>query len=55
MPPGGFEASQAASHRLNAVVMADGARNVTIEDCEFGHFGRYGVWFRQGCRDLHAT
>jgi len=31
--------------------MADGARNVTIQDCEFGHFGRYGVWFRKGCRN----
>jgi len=50
MPPGGFEASQAASP-IDAVVMADGAHNVTLEDCEFGHFGRYGVWFRQGCRD----
>ncbi len=50
MPPGGFEASQAASP-IDAVVMADGARNVTIEDCEFGHFGRYGVWFRKGCQD----
>jgi len=50
MPPSGFEASQAASP-IDAVVMADGARNVTIEDCEFGHFGRYGVWFRKGCRD----
>ena len=49
-PPGGFEASQAASP-IDAVVLADGARNVTIEDCEFSHFGRYGVWFRQGCRD----
>jgi hypothetical protein len=50
MPPGGFEASQAATP-IDAVVMADGARHVTIEDCEFGHFGRYGVWFRKGCRD----
>ena len=50
MPPGGYEASQAASP-IDAVVMVDGARDVTIEDCEFGHFGRYGVWFRQGCRD----
>jgi len=50
MPPGGFEASQAASP-IDAMVMADGARNVVIEDCEFGHFGRYGVWFRKGCRD----
>ena len=48
-PPGGFEASQAASP-IDAVVLADGARNITIEDCEFSHFGRYGVWFRKGCR-----
>ncbi|NQU22059.1 MAG: right-handed parallel beta-helix repeat-containing protein [Candidatus Nealsonbacteria bacterium] len=49
-PPGGFEASQAAAP-LEAVVMVDGARNVTIEDCEFGHVGIYVVWFRKGCRD----
>jgi hypothetical protein len=50
MPVGGFEASQAASP-IDAVVMADGARNISIIDCEFGHFGRYGVWFRKGCKD----
>ncbi len=50
MPPGGFEASQAAAP-IDAVVMADGTRNVTIQDCEFGHFGRYGVWFRKGCQN----
>ncbi|MHC4743577.1 MAG: right-handed parallel beta-helix repeat-containing protein, partial [Planctomycetota bacterium] len=50
LPEGGFEASQAASP-IDAVVMADGARNVTIEGCEFSHFGRYSVWFRKGCRD----
>jgi len=49
-PPEGFEASQAASP-IDAVVMADGARNVTIQDCEIAHVGRYVVWFRRGCRD----
>jgi hypothetical protein len=49
-PPEGFEASQAASP-IDAVVMADGARNITIEDCEIAHIGRYVVWFRRGCRD----
>ena len=49
-PPGGFEPAQAAAP-IEAVVLADGARNVTIEDCEFGHFGLYGIWFRKGCRD----
>lgn len=47
-PPGGFEAAQAASP-IDAVVMLDGARHVQIRDCEFAHFGRYGVWFRNGC------
>ncbi|MDP6635544.1 MAG: right-handed parallel beta-helix repeat-containing protein [Phycisphaerae bacterium] len=47
-PPGGFEASQAASP-IDAVVIADGARNVTIEDCEIAHIGTYAVWFRKGC------
>ena len=49
-PPAGFEAAQAASP-IEAVVMADGARHVTFDDCEFGHVGIYGVWFRKGCRD----
>jgi hypothetical protein len=47
-PPEGFEASQAASP-IEAVVMLDGAKNVTIERCEFNRFGIYGVWFRRGC------
>ncbi|MEX0824600.1 MAG: right-handed parallel beta-helix repeat-containing protein, partial [Pirellulaceae bacterium] len=49
-PPEGFEPAQAASP-IDAVVMLDGARAVTIEDCEFGHVGRYAAWFRKGCRD----
>jgi len=49
-PPGGFEASQAASP-IEAVVMADGARHVVLDNCEFGHVGTYVVWFRKGCRD----
>ncbi len=50
MPPGGFEASQAASP-IDAAVMADGARNIVIQECEFRHIGRYGVWFRKGCQN----
>jgi len=50
-PPGGFEPAQAAAP-IDAVVLADGARQVTIEDCEIGHVGTYGVWFRRGCREV---
>ncbi len=49
-PPGGFEASQAASP-IDAAVMADGAKHVTIQDCQVTRVGTYGVWFRKGCRD----
>lgn len=49
-PPGGFEAAQAAAP-IEAVFQADGARHVTLEDCEIGHVGTYVVWFRKGCTD----
>ncbi|MBN1343706.1 MAG: right-handed parallel beta-helix repeat-containing protein [Phycisphaerae bacterium] len=50
LPPQGHSDGQAA-FSIPAVVMADGARNITIKDCEIGHVGIYGVWFRKGCRD----
>ncbi len=50
-PPGGFEPNQAAA-LIDAVVMADGARHLTLENCEIGHLGTYGVWFRRGCSDI---
>ncbi|MCJ7675817.1 MAG: right-handed parallel beta-helix repeat-containing protein, partial [Sedimentisphaerales bacterium] len=50
LPPGGYAPYQAA-FATEAAVMADGARNIVMEDCEVGHTGEYGVWFRRGCRD----
>lgn len=49
-PPGGFEPAQAAAP-IDAVVMADGARQVVFDDCEFSHIGTYGIWFRRDCQD----
>jgi hypothetical protein len=49
-PPGGFEPMQAAV-QIEATVMADAARHVTIEDCEIGHVGTYALWFRHACSD----
>ncbi|MCA9047142.1 MAG: right-handed parallel beta-helix repeat-containing protein [Planctomycetaceae bacterium] len=49
-PPGGFEPAQAAAP-IDAVVLADGAKNITFKDCEIAHTGAYGLWFRNGCRD----
>jgi len=50
LPRTGYYPFQAA-FVTEAAIMADGARNITIEDCEVGHVATYGVWFRQGCRD----
>lgn len=49
-PPSGFEPSQAASP-IEAAVQIDGGRGIVFADCEIGHVGQYGVWFRKGCRD----
>lgn len=48
-PPGGFEPVQAAAS-IDAVIQVDGAQHLTWDDCEVGHVGRYGFWFRKGCR-----
>lgn len=50
MPAAGFEAAQAAAP-IDAVVMLDGAKNIEFVNCEFSHFGRYGIWFQRGCKD----
>ncbi|MBC7288640.1 MAG: right-handed parallel beta-helix repeat-containing protein, partial [Armatimonadetes bacterium] len=49
LPPQGHGDGQAAVS-LPAVVMADGARNVTFENCEIAHIGLYAIWFRRGCQ-----
>jgi formylglycine-generating enzyme required for sulfatase activity len=49
-PRSGFEPMQAAA-QIEATVMADAARHVTIEDCEISHVGTYAVWFRHACTD----
>lgn len=47
-PPTGFEPEQAAAS-IEAVIQADCADGIVIEDCEVAHTGLYGVWFRTGC------
>lgn len=42
---------QQAANSLEAVVMADNAENIQIENCSFNHFDRYAVWFRRGCKN----
>ncbi len=48
LPPQGHGDWQAA-YTIPAVVMADGARHITLEDCEIAHIGTYAVWFRRAC------
>ena len=56
LPPNGQGDKQAA-HSIEAVIQADAAGDLTIEDCEIAHTGLYGVWFRRAClncRVLHS-
>jgi len=48
--PKGLNNEQAA-HSVVAAVHAKGARWCSIEDCEVGHVGTYGIWFGVGCQD----
>jgi len=48
LPPQGQGDGQAAVS-IPAVVQADYADHVAVEDCEIAHVGLYGVWFRRGC------
>jgi hypothetical protein len=54
LPPAGQGDSQAASG-IEAVIQADGAHNLTIENCEIAHTSLYGVWFRQACMDCRIV
>jgi len=48
--PEGHRDGQAAAS-IPAAFEAVGARHCVIENCEVGHVGTYGVWFRRGCQD----
>lgn len=50
LPAGGYAPYQAA-FVTEAAIMADGARNIAVDDCEISHVATYGVWFRRGCRN----
>ena len=53
LPRTGYGPFQAA-YATDAAVMLDGARNVTIQDCEIGHVAEHAVWLRQGCKDCRV-
>jgi hypothetical protein len=50
LPRTGYAPYQAA-YVTEAAIMADGARHITIRDCEVGHTATYAVWFRKGCKN----
>jgi hypothetical protein len=50
LDPRGNSSTQAAVE-VPAAVMADGARDCALTNCEVSHVGTYGIWFRRGCKD----
>jgi hypothetical protein len=53
LPPTGYADAQAAVS-IPGVVTADGAKSISLEDCEIGHVGTYGIWFRRACSDCRV-
>jgi hypothetical protein len=53
LPATGYAPHQAA-FATEAAVMLDGARDVTIQDCQIGHVAEHAVWIRQGCRNCRV-
>ncbi len=54
MPAEGNDAAQAAAP-IEAVVMADFAKNITFDNCEIAHTGLSAIWFRQSCSNNKIT
>jgi hypothetical protein len=54
LPAAGHGDGQAASS-IPAVIMADGAQQISIDGCEVGHVGLYGIWFRRGCQQCQVV
>lgn len=54
MPDLGIEAAQAA-WPVQAVVMAEYARNIQFLNCEISHTGTNAIWFRKACSDCSIT
>ena len=44
-----FNPNQAAVSTVDGVVLLEHAQGLTFRDCEFAHFGGYGISLRQGC------
>jgi hypothetical protein len=40
---------------MPGMINLDGARNISIEDCEIAHVATAGVWFRSGCQNCKLT
>ena len=39
---------------MSAAITADGAKHVTIVDCEIAHVGGHAVWFHRGCQNCRV-
>jgi hypothetical protein len=53
LPARGHSDAQAVA-RMEGVIQVDGARNITIRNCEIGCVGKYAVWFHGSARDCRV-
>ncbi|MDO5570770.1 MAG: right-handed parallel beta-helix repeat-containing protein [Bacteroidales bacterium] len=52
-PIRGNETLQAAVH-IDATIMIDFSKNISFNNCEVSHTGRYAFWFRDNCIDCNV-
>ncbi|WP_287129005.1 right-handed parallel beta-helix repeat-containing protein [Candidatus Cyanaurora vandensis] len=51
--PQGYSSGQ-ASYWIGAMIEADHAQHIAIQDTEIAHIGNYAVWLRRGCNDCRV-
>lgn len=54
LPEAGWTDAQADA-ALGAAIEADNSHDVVFEHCDFSHTAAYALWFRHGCREMHAV
>jgi len=51
LPAKGYSNMQGGAD-IKAVIQADGAERISLENCIFSHLGTFAVWFKNGCHAI---
>lgn len=54
-PAEGLPPAQAAMNVDSTAILADGATDIVLRNCQVEHVGATGIWFRKACRDCTVS